>query len=193
MDKFFMIKGSTWTPFLILMTVILTRMGFHTPVAGLEFIVIPALALLLMFLPGIVQYAFVWGYAVGGFASMSGWALEGYLIGIILGSGILCVAGGFKCKEILFDPKDLDANSLNHAKDTIGIFKMAPLVIPLAAWAAVGGWYLDLEFTYKMTVGIAAVYLLAVMWIGMSFLSDIYEFSTGELKEYVENDDCPYY
>lgn len=193
MDKFFMTKGSFWTPFLIMMTVTLTRMGFHTHIAGPEFIVIPALALLLVFLPGIIQYAFVWGYALGGFASTSGWVVEGYLIAIILGSGILCLAGWLKCKEILFNPGDLTKSSIEQAKDASDIFRVALMVVPIAGWAALGGWYLDFEFTYRMVVGISAVYLLAIMWLGMSFLTDVYVFSTGKTKEYVEDDNCSYY
>lgn len=185
MDKFFMVKGSWWIPFSILATVVLTRMGFHTHIAGPEFIVIPAAALLLTFLPGIIQYAFVWAYAVGGFASASGWAPEGYLIAIILGSGILCLAGWFKCKEILFNPEGLNAKSIKHVHDTSHTLRLALLVFPIAGWAALGGWYLDFEFTYRMVISIAAVYLFAIMIIGLSLLSDVYTFSTGKTKEYV--------
>lgn len=189
MDKFFMVKGSWWIPFSILATVVLTRMGFHTHIAGPEFIVIPAAALLLTFLPGIIQYAFVWAYAVGGFASASGWAPEGYLIAIILGSGILCLAGWFKCKEILFNTDVLNAKSIKHVHDTSHTLRLALLVFPIAGWAALGGWYLDFEFTYRMVIGIAAVYLFVIMVLGLSLLSDVYTFSTGKTKEYVENVD----
>lgn len=193
MDKFFMTKGSLWSPFIIMMTVTLTRMGFHTHIAGPEFVVIPILALLLVFLPGIIQYAYVCGYALGGFASMSGWVVEGYLIAIILGSGILCLAGWMKCKEILFNPGDLTDSSVERARDASAIFRVALMVLPISGWAALGGWYLDFEFTYRMVLIIAAVYLFAIMWLGMSFLTDIYTFSTGKTMEYVEDDTCYYY
>lgn len=193
MDKFFMIKRSWWTPFIVMINVTLTRMGFHTHIAGPEFVVIPALALILVFLPGIIQYAFVGAYAVGGFASASGWAPEGYLIAIILGSGILCLAGWFKCKEILFNPEGLNAKSIKHVQDTSDTLRLALLVFPLAGWAALGGWYLDFEFTYRMAISIAAVYLFVIMVLGLSLLSDVYAFSTGKTKEYVENvDSCCY-
>lgn len=193
MDKFFMVKGSWWIPFSILATVVLTRMGFHTHIAGPEFIVIPAAALLLTFLPGIIQYAFVWAYAVGGFASASGWAPEGYLVAILLGSAILCLAGWFKCKEILFNPEGLNEHSIQHAKDTSATFRVSLLALPIAGWAALGGWYLDFEYTYRMALSISTAYTFVVMCLGMSFLSDMYTFSTGKTKEYVENDNTCYY
>lgn len=192
MDKFFMIKGSWWAPFAVFLNVTLTRMWFETHIAGVEFLIIPALATVLLFLPGIIQYAFVWGYAIGGCASMSGWVPEGYLIGGLLASWVLSLAGWMKCKEILRNPGTLEPSSISHAKDTLGTLRAAVLVIPLAGWSTLAGWYLDFDHTYRMVLGISSVYSIAIMCLGLNFLSEIYEFSTGNTKEYVEHDYFPY-
>lgn len=51
MDKWLTARGPLGPPFFILMTVICTRMGFHTHVDGFEFVIIPILALILAIYP----------------------------------------------------------------------------------------------------------------------------------------------
>lgn len=189
MDKWLTAKGSWWTPFFILMTVILTRMGFHTHVDGLEFVVIPCLALILAVLPGIMQNAYTWGYALGGLASMSGWPAEGYLISASLGSGALGLAVFLKCKEIHRTPDVLTSNSMARVDVAHVISRATLLAIPLAGWTALGGWYTNFKYTYEMTVIVTAVYSTLTALISVSYLTDVYSLTDGKFTEYEEDYD----
>ena len=189
MDKWLTAKGSWWTPFFVLMTVILTRMGFHTHVDGFEFVIIPILALILAIIPGVIQNAYTWGYALGGLASMSGWPAEGYLIAASLGSGILCLAVFLKCKEIYRTPDVLTSNSMDRVETAYVMSRAALLAIPLTCWAALGGWYTNFQYTYEMTLIILAIYPSITASVSLSHLTDVYSLKDGKLTEYEEDYD----